>query len=189
MESAKLDSSWSAGQERKCWWKFIYLSLFIFFHSSIFCGYCLKKVSCHLIICRLLYGLLLMRTVARVTCCFKRWQAITNDKKWQIKDNQCWSTTSARKTVGESFALCQSVDKQRWKVATETNMTYKGGMWQRRKIWQTKEEQQQQQQQKQIWQIWQTKVEGGNGEQRCKVAIETNMTKKTDSSMNWDNMV
>ena len=138
--------------------------IFIFFHSSIFCGYCLKKVTCHLIICRLLNGLLLMRTVARVTCCFKRWQAITNEKKWQIKDNQCWSTTSARKTVGESSALCQSVDKQRWKVATKL-----------------------------IWQIWQTKEEGGNGEkydkQRWKVATETNMTNKTDSNMDWDNMV
>ena len=138
--------------------------IFIFFHSSIFCGYCLKTVTCQLIIWQLLYGLLLLRTVARVTCCFKRWQAITNDKKWQIKDNQCWSTTSARKTVGESSALCQSVDKQRWKVATETNMTYmtnKGGRWQQR--------------------IY--------DKQRWKVATETNMTTKTDSNMDWDNMV
>ena len=84
-----------------------------------------------------------MRTVARVTYHFKRWQAIINDKRWQIKDNQCWSMTSARKTVIESSALCQSVEKQRWKVATETetkmtNMTNKGGRWQRKQIWQTK---------------------------------------------------
>ena len=96
-----------------------------------------------------MYGLLLMRT------------AIKNDKKWQIKGNQCWSTTSARKTVGESSALCQSVDKQRWKVATETNMTYmtnKGGRWQQR--------------------IY--------DKQRWKVATETNMTNKTDSNMDWE---
>ena len=105
------------------------------FHSSIFFGYCLKKINNMSIIVRI--------SVDEDSCqsdmLFQnmtsnhKWQEMTNKRQSMLIDDicqkNCWrvvrslSVCRQTKVEGGNRNKNDKYDKQRWKMATETNMT------------------------------------------------------------------